>query len=117
MHSVTKPTVIADIDGHPIEGDPARVEELFQAHQNRIYRRTDQVFAYLMTFQWIAGILFALWVSPRAWAGTTSTVNIHVYAAIFLGGAITFFPVLLVFLKPGATITRQTIGVAQMLVG
>jgi signal transduction histidine kinase len=75
------------------------------------------VFAQLMTVQWSAGILFALWVSPRAWAGTASSINIHVYAAVFLGGAITFFPVLLVFLKPGAVITRQTIGVAQMLMG
>lgn len=70
-----------------------------------------------MIIQWIAGIVFALWVSPRAWAGTVSQTHVHVWAAIVLGGGITAFPVLLALLKPGETMTRYTIGVAQMLMG
>jgi two-component system, sensor histidine kinase and response regulator len=101
----------------PHLADPASVEELFRAHQQQIYRRTDRVFAQLMTVQWLAGILFAFWVSPRAWAGTISQTHVHVWAAIVLGGAITTFPVALAILKPGELITRHTIGVAQMLMG
>ena len=49
--------------------ESTRGHELFRAHQERVYRKTDRVFAQLMTVQWLAGILFALWISPRAWAG------------------------------------------------
>jgi signal transduction histidine kinase len=94
-----------------------RADALFRAHQQRVYRKTDRVFAQLMTVQWLAGILFALWVSPRAWAGSTSQIHVHVWAAIFLGGGITVFPVLLALLRSGEAITRHTIGIAQMLMG
>jgi two-component system sensor histidine kinase/response regulator len=94
-----------------------RAQELFRAHQERVYRKTDRVFAQLMTAQWLAGILFALWVSPRAWAGSTSQIHVHVWAAIFLGGGITAFPVLLALFRSGDPLTRYTIAVAQMLMG
>jgi signal transduction histidine kinase len=95
--------------------DDARAATIFEAHRDRVYRRTDRVFAQLMTVQWLAGILFALWISPRAWAGSTSQLHVHVWAAVFLGGGITVFPVLLAILRPGDTLTRHVIGVAQML--
>ena len=68
-------------------------------------------------FQWIAGILFALWVSPLAWSGTVSRTHVHVWAAIVLGGIISLFPAVLGILRPGRPSTRYTIGVAQMLMG
>src|SRR5207247_1491265 len=61
--------------------------------------------------------IFALWVSPLAWSGTISHTHVHVWAAIFLGGAICLFPALLGLLRPGETSTRYTIAVAQMLMG
>jgi signal transduction histidine kinase len=94
-----------------------RGQELFRAHQERVYRKTDRVFAQLMTAQWLAGILFAVWVSPRAWAGSTSQIHVHVWAAVFLGGGITAFPVLLALFRSGDRFTRYTIAVAQMLMG
>ncbi len=68
-------------------------------------------------FQWIAGILFALWISPLAWSGTVSRTHVHVWAAIVLGGIINLFPAALGILRPGQPSTRFTIGVAQMLMG
>jgi two-component system, sensor histidine kinase and response regulator len=97
--------------------ETTRGQELFRAHQERVYRKTDRVFAQLMTAQWLAGIVFALWVSPRAWAGSTSQVHVHVWAAVFLGGGITVFPVLLAIFRSGDSLTRYTIAVAQMLMG
>src|SRR5580765_2092447 len=94
-----------------------RAEMIFRSHQHGVYRRTDRVFAQLMTVQWLAGIVFALWVSPRAWVGSTSQLHVHVWAAVFLGGGITVFPVLLAVLRPGQLFTRHTIGIAQMLMG
>ena len=92
-------------------------DALFATYQQQIYRRTDRLFAYLMAGQWIAGIVFALVVSPRTWAGDQSTIHAHVWAAVFLGGAISLFPALLGILHPGAAVTRYLIATAQMLMG
>src|SRR5258706_10956818 len=94
-----------------------RATELFTSSQRDIYKSTDRLFAGLMAFQWVAGIVFALWVSPLAWSGTTSRTHVHVWAAVFLGGAICLFPALLGLLRPGQASTRYTIAVAQMLMG
>src|SRR5512138_1035297 len=94
-----------------------RVTELFEQYQSDLHRRTDRLFAGLLGFQWIAGILFALWISPLAWSGTVSRTHVHVWAAIILGGIINLFPAALGVLRPGRTSTRFTIGVAQMLMG
>src|SRR5437868_11161921 len=91
-----------------------RADDLFASYQRDIYSSTDRLFAGLMGFQWIAGIIFALWVSPLAWFGTTSRTHIHVWAAIFVGGIISLFPALLGLLRPGRPSTRYTIAVAQM---
>ena len=92
-----------------------RANSLFKRNQNEIYRRVDRLFARLMIFQWIGGLIAALVISPRAWEGSTSHVHIHVWLARFFGGLITLFPVLLAFAKPGHTYTRYTIAIGQML--
>ena len=92
-----------------------RADELLEFQQKENYRKTDRLFSWLMIVQWLAGIVVALVVSPRTWAGQTSQVHIHVWAAVFLGGAISLFPFFLARMWPGAAITRYTIAVAQML--
>ena len=92
-----------------------RTEALFHEHQQAIFRRTDRVFAWLMVFQWVAGIAAALWISPYTWVGAQHLTHIHVWAAIFLGALITAFPVALAILRPGAALTRYVIATAQML--
>jgi signal transduction histidine kinase len=99
----------------PASSEEARAQALFDEAQNHIVRRTDRMFAGLMIFQWLAGILAALLISPRTWIAATGHIHIHVWAAIFLGGVITAFPVYLVYVRPGQAITRHTIAVAQML--
>jgi signal transduction histidine kinase/CheY-like chemotaxis protein len=92
-----------------------RTAFLLEQQQQTIYKRTDRMFAVLMMFQWIAGVVAALWISPRTWAGQTSHIHIHVWAAIFLGGLLTLFPVMLAVIRPGEKSTRYTIAVSQML--
>jgi signal transduction histidine kinase len=92
-----------------------RAAALFEEAQAGIHRHTDRMFANLMIFQWVAGIIAALLISPKAWAGAASQTHWHVWAAIFLGGAITAFPVFLAWTQPGRALTRHTIAVAQML--
>src|ERR671924_247094 len=79
---------------------------IFGDHHQVILTRTDRFFASLMVLQWIAGVIFALSVSPKTWAGAVSQTHIHVYAAVFLGGLITGFPVVLALLWPGRVLTR-----------
>ena len=101
---------------HDLSFDIARrASVLFSDMRSAIFRRTDRLFACLMVFQWLAGIVAALVLSPTAWAGEQSQPHIHVWAAIFLGGAITLLPVALVLAVPGKTVTRHVIAIAQML--
>ena len=97
------------------QGNTERSDQLFRQHQDEIYRATDQLFAKLMLFQWVACVVIALLLSSRTWTGERSEVHIHVWAAIFLGGAITVFPVWLTRAWPGAALTRYVVAVAQML--
>jgi two-component system sensor histidine kinase/response regulator len=87
----------------------------YDEHTKRVWQRTDHLFAVLLVLQWLAMIGVALWITPRTWIGATSTVHLHVLAAIFLGGAIAAFPVALAILLPGAAVTRHVIAIAQML--
>src|SRR5437667_12051166 len=94
-----------------------RTQELFQQSQNSIFRRTDRLFAGLLTFQWLAGIVLAFWISPKTWAGSLSATHIHVWSALFLGGVISAFPVYLGMIRPGHVSTRHAIAIGQMLMG
>jgi hypothetical protein len=61
-----------------------RAEQLFEAHRQTIFQRTDRLFAGLMLFQWLAGIVAAFWLSPRAWTGTAHHTHPHIWIACFL---------------------------------
>ena len=105
------------IKARPAETSASRIAELFNEHQQDIYKRTDHMFAVLMTLQWVGGIVAAYWISPRAWVGTTSQTHIHVWAALFLGGAISSLPIFLALVRPGHSSTRYTVAIGQMLMG
>jgi two-component system sensor histidine kinase/response regulator len=90
-------------------------ETIFRIHCQTVWRRTDRIFAFLLLIQWVASIGVALWLTPRTWIGATSSLHLHVLAAIFLGGALAAFPMLLISLRPGEAITRHVIAVSQML--
>jgi hypothetical protein len=92
-----------------------RAEARFDSHKLSVYRSTDRLFAILMVVQWIFAIVIALTVSPYAWEGKTSSVHVHVWAAVLLGGAVSSLPVALALLRPGWVVTRHVIAAAQML--
>jgi signal transduction histidine kinase len=93
----------------------AKAQALFTEHRKDIFKQTDRLFVGLMLFQWIGGIVLALLVSPKTWIGSVSQPHVHVWAAIFLGGAIAIVPIALGIFLPGETITRYCISIAQML--
>jgi PAS domain S-box-containing protein len=104
-----------DAGGH--ETITWRVAAIFNEHRQNIYKRTDRMFAVLMALQWLAGIAAAYWITPRTWAGTASQTHLHVWAALFLGGAISSLPIALALTRPGCASTRYTVAVGQMLMG
>jgi len=92
-------------------------QRLFHEHEQSIYKRTDHLFAGLMTVQWLAALAITVWISPKTWAGASSQIHPHVWAALFIGGAISALPVILGLTRPGARSTRYAIAVGQMLMG
>src|ERR1700722_9508278 len=108
-------TLTSEAPSESLTAERARTVTLFEKSQSLIYQRSDHLFAWLMVIQWLAGIAAALFISPKTWIGSASETHIHVWAAIFLGGAISGFPVFLAWKRPGCTSTRHVIATAQML--
>ena len=93
--------MIASVGARQSKGKATRADELFARQQFRLHARMDRMFAGLMLVQWIAGIATAFWISPRTWSGGMSQTHLHVWLAIFLGGAITTLPVYMAWFWPG----------------
>ncbi len=87
------------------------------AHQalEAVYQRTDRMFARLLVFQWLAGIVLAVWLAPWTWTGPLSSLHPHVWAAVGLGAGISCLPLWYTYRRPGQAVTRHVIAVAQML--
>lgn len=94
-----------------------RTCELLAEQQQRIYCQTDRIFAGIMVFQWVAGIIAALVITPRTWIGAESRLHPHVLSAALLGVMIAFYPIVLAWKNPGRQLTRHVIAISQMLFG
>ena len=81
------------LGAHGVNYSIERAEELFEQERQEIIRSTDQLFARLMFFQLIAGILMALFVAPLTWAGQSTGVHTHIWVPILLSGLITIIPI------------------------
>ena len=90
-------------------------EVLFQEHLDSVYRRRDRVFAWLMLAQWVFGVCIALVYSPYGWEGKVQSTHLHVYYALFVGGALSGSTILLTIFRPGWVVTRHAVAVTQML--
>jgi two-component system, sensor histidine kinase and response regulator len=93
-----------------------RAAALFDELRMHCFRQTDRLFAGLMVVQWIGGIIAALCLSPRTWSGGESSVNIHVWAAIFIGGGLAAMPLILILTRSGSTLTRHVVAACEMMV-
>jgi two-component system sensor histidine kinase/response regulator len=94
-----------------------RAAVIYREHLEAGYGRIDQLFAALLLLEWLGAIAFASLVSPYTWAGETVSIHVHLWAALVLGGAIISLPLGLMVLRPGAASTRQSVAVAQTLMG
>lgn len=94
----------------------SRIAKLFRERELEIHSKTDKLFAALLLFEWMAAIICAWFIAPLTWAGSSSSIHIHLYAAICLGGLIVVAPVRLATINPGLPSTRHVIGIAQILI-
>lgn len=94
-----------------------RAQAHFQSSLNTIRKRTDAMFASLLLIQYLAAIGVAIWLSPLAWEGRSSSVHPHVWMAVVLGGVITLVPAYYARFHPGISLTRHLVAVAQMCMG
>jgi two-component system, sensor histidine kinase and response regulator len=88
---------------------------IFEQQRQRLYRRTDRMFAVLMALQWVGGIVAAYLITPRTWHGSQSQIHPHLWAAVVFGGLIALLPITLAVKFPGRMITRHVIAICQML--
>ncbi|QEG32679.1 Methyl-accepting chemotaxis protein II [Gemmata obscuriglobus] len=95
----------------------AHAEELYRTAVANNRGRADRLLAGLMVAQWGLLIVLALVVSPRAWAGSESSVHFHVWVAVLLGAACAAAPVYLAVNQPGEEINGYVVAVAQMVMG
>ncbi|WP_413558899.1 ATP-binding protein [Bdellovibrio sp. HCB209] len=93
----------------------SRTRELYNSMRQDVWVRTDKLFSYLMVAQWLFAIICATVITPRSYSGSVSSLHPHVWAALILGGLLTFLPCSFILLRPGETITRHVIAVTQML--
>jgi two-component system, NtrC family, sensor histidine kinase HydH len=96
-------------------GVDERTTELFDDQAKKRFARVDRMFAVLLAGQWLFGVLLAIYFSPYGWAGKVKVIHTHVYIAIFMGGAIALFPILLAIFRPGERSTRHVVAISQML--
>lgn len=92
-----------------------RAAELNDSNENAIFEHTDKLFARLLASQWVVGVLLALLVAPRAWAGRGGSTLAHIFAAVVVGAAFTLYPALIAYKRPGKTNTRYVVAAGQML--
>jgi two-component system, sensor histidine kinase and response regulator len=92
-----------------------RASDLYEGHLKAGYRRVDRLFAVLLLLEWMAAVGFAVWVSPYTWAGESSSIHVHIWAATILGGLIVSLPLALTRWQPDAATTRHAVAIGQML--
>ncbi len=111
MYSIVKAKNVRQ----PGAEEVARTARLYHLSQRRNHIVTDRLFAKLMIMQWLGGIVIAVWISPMAWSASAVQPLWHIWAALFLGGAVSAAPVLLAWRRPGRVVTRHVIAVSQVL--
>src|ERR1700751_1841863 len=89
----------------------SRSVSILAGDERRIFERVDRLFAILILLQWVGAIAAALWISS-ARIGNGN----YLLIAIFEGGAIALFSLVMIWVAPGKAITRHIVAAEQMLV-
>ena len=77
---------------NPLNQSASSIKQSFEDSLKTLQRQTDKIFVFVLSGQWLFGILLAILWSPYTWASTQSKIHMHVYAAICFGGLLTSLP-------------------------
>jgi methyl-accepting chemotaxis protein len=91
-------------------------QERFQSDLTTCQRGVDRLFAGLMLFQFVSLVAASIWLTPFTWSGPESSIHLHVYLAVILGGILTLIPAGLGWFNSGAPLNRYLFAASQMLV-
>ena len=81
-----------------------------------VYASGDRLFQRLMIVQAVGLVVLSLWLTPKTWSGTQSSVHNHVWTSAIIGMLITVFPAMMAAARPGQLATRVVMAVCQGLV-
>lgn len=56
-----------------------RADQIFDEMRRQIFVETDRLFGLLMAVQWALAVILAWVASPRAWAGSTNGIHVHLW--------------------------------------
>ena len=87
----------------------------FDAQRRSTYVRTDSMFGWVMAIQYVLGVVFAIWLSPKTYSGGLWSVHPHVWMALGLGAVLAAYPIVLTTRRPGETTTRFAVAISQAL--
>jgi two-component system, sensor histidine kinase and response regulator len=90
-----------------------RAAEVFCTLKLNTYQTTDQMFAWLITFEWLAAMAAASLISPQIWPSENPLKLIC--GAAELAGLIYLLPLYLTLRSPGKAYTRHIVAIGQML--
>src|SRR5215207_6761567 len=90
-------------------------EPIYQERLREQRHETSEVFFWLLLAQWVFALGLALLVSPRAWAGLSSSIHPHFWAALGGGALLVSAPLICIRAGPDAALTRHIVAVTQML--
>jgi len=99
----------------PTDDIDERTRSLVGQQHLILQRRNSRLFAGLLLAEYIAGVVIALFFSPRTWWGLDSYVHPHVITALTLGFAIVSLPVAMALRWPAYALTHHVIAAGQML--
>lgn len=102
--------------GDEIAGNPraprARVEEIFQAQLTGVRTRSTRWLGAVLLLHWPAAVIVAATVTPRTWIGGTSSVHLHLWAALCIGALLSLPPAYAAWRCADRSASRMVIAIA-----
>src|SRR5579859_1101698 len=95
--------------------DAERISEASNALLRAHRRKIDLIFAGFLIYEWILGIVIALWLARRDSLGIVAAIRAHLWVAILVGGILSGLPACMAWRWRGHAVTRHTIAACQLL--
>src|SRR5215204_1006879 len=93
----------------------AAAEPLYAQGLRELRKETHRIFTWLLPAQFAIAINVAVWFSPLAWEGSSSSVHSYLWTAIAIGAILVAGPLIFIRYRPDSATTPHVVAIAQML--